>query len=168
MTTNSSGKFVWFEYISTQAPKAQGFFGELFGWSKRNVPMPGGDYTMIALGGGRMPSFVDLPLPLIERLTAYLLQPDDPSKAIDLIVVSDELRRRNLLEYVGGQDYMIQLAESFADWANAEHYARIVRDKGMLRDLIRCAGEIADEAYSNVDDVRQQHIMSGRGELELD
>lgn len=39
-------------------------------------------YTMIALGGGRMPSFVDLPLPLIERLTAYLLQPDDPSKAM--------------------------------------------------------------------------------------
>ncbi len=39
-------------------------------------------YTMIALGGGRMPSFVDLPLPLIERLTAYLLQPGDPSKAM--------------------------------------------------------------------------------------
>ena len=36
---------------------------------------------MIALGGGRMPSFVDLPLPLIERLTAYLLHPDDPTKA---------------------------------------------------------------------------------------
>ncbi len=40
---------------------------------------------------------------------------DDPSKAIDLIVVSDELRRRDLLDFVGGHDYMIQLAESFAD-----------------------------------------------------
>lgn len=39
-------------------------------------------YTMIALGGGRMPSFVDMPLPLIERLTAYLLSPEDPSKAM--------------------------------------------------------------------------------------
>ena len=39
-------------------------------------------YTVIALGGGRMPSFVDLPMPLIERLTAYLLQPDDPEKAM--------------------------------------------------------------------------------------
>jgi quinoprotein glucose dehydrogenase len=39
-------------------------------------------YTVIALGGGRMPSFVDMPLPLIERLTAYLMQPDDPSKAM--------------------------------------------------------------------------------------
>ncbi len=39
-------------------------------------------YTTIALGGGRMPSFVDMPMPLIERLTAYLLQPDDPEKAM--------------------------------------------------------------------------------------
>lgn len=39
-------------------------------------------YTTIALGGGRMPSFVDMPMPLIERLTAYLLQPDDPAKAM--------------------------------------------------------------------------------------
>jgi len=38
--------------------------------------------TLIALGGGRMPGFVDLPLPLLERLTAYLLQPEDPSKAM--------------------------------------------------------------------------------------
>ncbi|MGB2987100.1 MAG: replicative DNA helicase [Phycisphaerae bacterium] len=91
---------------------------------------------------------------------------DDPSKAIDLIVVSDELRRRDLLDFVGGHEYMIQLAESFADWANAEHYAKIVRDKGLLRDLIRCAGQIADEAYHGIDearvilDVAEQKIFS--------
>jgi replicative DNA helicase len=80
---------------------------------------------------------------------------DDPHKAVDLIVVSDELRRRNLLEEIGGQEYMIQLAESFAEWANAEHYARIVRDKGMLRDLIRCTGEIAEEAFTGIDEARE-------------
>ncbi|MBI1826318.1 MAG: replicative DNA helicase [Planctomycetes bacterium] len=79
---------------------------------------------------------------------------DNPAKAIDLIVVSDELRRRDLLEFIGGQDYMIQLAESFAEWANAEHYARIVRDRGMLRDLIQCAGEISESAYSGIDDAK--------------
>lgn len=79
---------------------------------------------------------------------------DDPTKAIDLIVVSDELRRRDLLDFVGGQDYMIQLAESFAEWANAEHYARIVRDRGMLRDLIQCAAEISESAYTAVDEAK--------------
>jgi len=82
---------------------------------------------------------------------------DDPTRAVDLLIVSDELRRRELMEHVGGQDYLIQLAESFADWANAEYYARIVRDTGMLRDLIRCTGEIAESAFSRVDEAR--HIL---------
>ena len=43
-------KFVWFEYVSTDANKAQGFFGELFGWSSKKVPMGGTEYTMIAQG----------------------------------------------------------------------------------------------------------------------
>jgi replicative DNA helicase len=94
-------------------------------------------------------------LPVHQRLFEVLLDLyDDPAKAIDLIVVSDELRRRELLDFVGGQEYMIQLAESFAEWANAEHYAKIVRDKGMLRDLIRCTSQIADHAYTAVDDAR--------------
>ncbi|MGD2110591.1 MAG: DnaB-like helicase N-terminal domain-containing protein, partial [Phycisphaerae bacterium] len=95
-------------------------------------------------------------LPAHQKLFEVLVDLyDDPAKAIDLIVVTDELRRRELLDFVGGQEYMIRLAESFADWANAEHYAKIVRDKGMLRDLIRVSGEIADEAYSHVDDARE-------------
>ncbi|MCB9725648.1 MAG: PQQ-binding-like beta-propeller repeat protein [Spirochaetaceae bacterium] len=38
--------------------------------------------TVIALGGGRMPSFVDLPLPTLERLTTYIANPDDPGAAL--------------------------------------------------------------------------------------
>ena len=94
-------------------------------------------------------------LPVHQKLFEVLIDLyDDPTKAIDLIVVADELRRREWFEFVGGQEYMIQLAESFAEWANAEHYARIVRDKGMLRDLIRCASQIAEHAYSGVDEAR--------------
>lgn len=48
-----TGRFVWFEYVSQDARKAQGFFGELFGWSTKNVPMPDGDYTMIAAPDGK-------------------------------------------------------------------------------------------------------------------
>jgi replicative DNA helicase len=72
---------------------------------------------------------------------------DDPAKAIDIIVVRDEMRRREIFEEIGGEQYLIELAESYADWANAEYYARIVRDKGLLRDLIRCSGQITELAY---------------------
>jgi uncharacterized protein len=53
MMTTSSGRFVWFEYVSRDAQKAQGFFGELFGWSTKSVPMPDGPYVMIAAADGR-------------------------------------------------------------------------------------------------------------------
>lgn len=97
-------------------------------------------------------------LPAHQKLFEVLLDIyDEPTKALDLIVVSDELRRRDLLDFIGGQDYLIQLAESFADWANAEYYAKIVRDKGMLRDLIRCAHEISEQAYHGLDEAK--HIL---------
>ena len=50
--TNATGRFVWFEYVSQDPAKAQGWFGELFGWSTRTMPMPDGDYAMIAEGMG--------------------------------------------------------------------------------------------------------------------
>jgi replicative DNA helicase len=94
-------------------------------------------------------------VPAHQKLFEVLLDLyDNPGKAIDIIIVSDELRRRDLMAYVGGQEYMIQLAESFAEWANAEHYARIVRDRGMLRDLIRCSSEITEMAFANVEEAK--------------
>jgi predicted enzyme related to lactoylglutathione lyase len=61
MTMTTTGKFVWFEYVSTDAQKAKGFFGELFGWTTQEVPMGElGAYTMIASGdrtiGGYLPT----------------------------------------------------------------------------------------------------------------
>lgn len=92
--------------------------------------------------------------PRHRRLFEVLVDLYDRNVPIDLMIVADELRRRGLLEEVGGYDYMIQLAESFGDWTNARHYAGIVRDKGMLRDLIRCTGEITERAYSATDDAK--------------
>jgi uncharacterized protein len=47
-----TGRFVWFEYVARDLKKAQGFFGELFGWSTKAMPMPDGEYTMIAAPDG--------------------------------------------------------------------------------------------------------------------
>lgn len=59
MATIPTGRFVWFEYVSNDAKKAQAFFGELFHWKTKTTPMPQGAYTMIVLGndtiGGYLP-----------------------------------------------------------------------------------------------------------------
>lgn len=71
----------------------------------------------------------------------------DNGKPIDIIVLEDELRRRGQLEEIGGRDYLIDLHKSVPSSANSEYYARIVRDKSMLRDLIQCTSEIIQAAY---------------------
>jgi predicted enzyme related to lactoylglutathione lyase len=59
--TMSTGKFVWFEYVSGDTQKAKGFFGELFGWTTQEVPMPDGAYEMIASGGRTIGGYLATP-----------------------------------------------------------------------------------------------------------
>ncbi|MCP4710772.1 MAG: replicative DNA helicase [Planctomycetes bacterium] len=83
-----------------------------------------------------------------------LLHLYDQKKAVDLVLLRDELKRRGQLEQVGDVDYLVSLAESVPSAANATYYARIVRDKAMLRELISISGEINSLAYE------------GRGEVD--
>jgi predicted enzyme related to lactoylglutathione lyase len=59
--TFPSDRFCWFEYVSKDSAKAQGFFGELFNWKTKAVPMPGGDYTMIAIGDHTIGGYLATP-----------------------------------------------------------------------------------------------------------
>ena len=89
-----------------------------------------------------------------QLLFEVLVELYDRGQPIDLVIVSDELRRHGQLDQVGGQGYIIRLCESVPTWVNAEYYAGIVRDKGLLRDLIQCAGQINEAAYDQAQEVR--------------
>jgi len=67
--------------------------------------------------------------------------------SVDLITVTDELKKRNVLEEVGGASYLATLTSIVPTAANAEHYCRIVKQKAILRDLIRVSTHIASEGY---------------------
>ena len=71
----------------------------------------------------------------------------------DTITVADELRRAGLLEQVGGTEALHELQNATPAISNAGHYARIVQDTALLRRLIHVAGDIAELAYSEPDDV---------------
>ena len=88
-----------------------------------------------------------------------LLDVYDRGDPMDLFVVQDELKRRDQLDQVGGTEYIVSLAESVPTWVNAEYYARIVRDKGLLRDVISCSGRIAETAYADAEPVAE--ILDG-------
>ncbi|MDP3722627.1 MAG: replicative DNA helicase [Candidatus Omnitrophota bacterium] len=66
---------------------------------------------------------------------------------VDLVTVAEELKKRNLLEEVGGPSYLTTLTSIVPTAANAEFYSRIVGQKAILRDLIRVTTQIAGECY---------------------
>jgi replicative DNA helicase len=74
---------------------------------------------------------------------------------VDAITLTDALRTRGVLEAIGGAAYIAELAAGVPTAANVAHYARIVREKAVLRGLASVATEIASGAYdspTNVDE----------------
>ena len=75
------------------------------------------------------------------------------NKPIDLVLLQDELDAQSQLESAGGAQYLVDLVNGVPSAANMVYYARIVRDKGMLRNLITTSSEINNMAYEARGDV---------------
>jgi len=85
--------------------------------------------------------------PAHELMYQALVDLRNAGKPIDLVLVKNELLQRKQLEQIGGVEYIVALAEGVPSTANVEYYARIVRDKAMLRQLIVAGTEMIREAY---------------------
>jgi replicative DNA helicase len=68
---------------------------------------------------------------------------------IDTITVTEELKNRNLLAEVGGAAYIATLINNVSTAANVEHYAKIVREKSILRQMIQYGTKIVEEGYKS-------------------
>ena len=68
-------------------------------------------------------------------------------RPLDFVTLRDELVSRNMLDRVGGVDYLMQIAESVPSAENADHYASIVLDRAMLRELERAGDRIKKEVH---------------------
>src|SRR3989475_6793968 len=78
------------------------------------------------------------------------------SEPVDLITLSETLRARGELAEVGGSAYLAELTERVPTAANAAHYAKIGRERSILRGLIEASTEIATRGYqapANVDEL---------------
>ena len=70
-------------------------------------------------------------------------------KNVDLITLSDKLKGDGILEQIGGVSYLSFLIDLVPSAANVEHYANIVKEKGVLRRLIKNATNIIAESYES-------------------
>src|SRR5262250_1007866 len=82
--------------------------------------------------------------------TLNLFERNEP---VDLLTVSEELKRRAELEEIGGPAALASLVEEATTAAHLLSYGAIVREKALLRDLIRIATDIIGQSYEARDDV---------------
>ena len=71
--------------------------------------------------------------------------------AIDLVTLTEELHGRGELESSGGAPYLASLVDGVPRVSNVEHYARIVKEKAMLRNLIHATHNIQQHAFDGED-----------------
>ncbi len=76
--------------------------------------------------------------------------------ALDEVMVAEEMDRLGVSESLGGLETLEELIERMPSVANAEYYARIVRDKGILRALVGTCTEIVQSVYDSERSSREQ------------
>ena len=75
------------------------------------------------------------------------------NKEIDVVTLIDMLVVKGIYDKSGGEDYIRTLTETVPDALNVKDYARIVKEKSVLRQLIAACGEISESAYSEQESV---------------
>jgi replicative DNA helicase len=68
-------------------------------------------------------------------------------QVIDPITVSEELKKTDELEFIGGMAYVAELLDAVPTAANIEYHARIVRERALLRKLIEASSQIIRDSY---------------------
>ena len=85
------------------------------------------------------------------RVFTQMIALGESQQAIDLVTLTEELHRRGDLEAAGGAPYLASLADGMPKVSNIEHYARIVKEKAMLRNLIHTTHNFQQHAFEGED-----------------
>lgn len=88
----------------------------------------------------------------------------EKNKPVDLLTLTDELKRKGELEAIGGSAYLTELTNYVPTSAHAEAYAELVSQKAVRRRLIKASGEISELGF-NEDTTTQELLEKAESEL---
>ena len=110
---------------------------------------------------------INLVIPILNKLSFYktahrelyqaIVDIYDKGQPVDLVVLREELKKRSLLEKVGGVEYLMELEEAVPTIGNVEYYANIVREKAIKRNLIEVAATIQKQSFEESTDT--EHLL---------
>lgn len=82
-----------------------------------------------------------------KKIFGAIIKLYDSGKAVDIVTLIEELKKKNMLDEIGGPTRITEMTGSVPTSANVEYYAKIVKEKSLLRNLINTATKIAAESY---------------------
>ena len=74
---------------------------------------------------------------------------------VDVLTVSEELKKREKIDYIGGFEYLANLTENIITSKNVEAYCNIIREKSTLRKLISASNEIIEKGFKENEEVQK-------------
>ena len=86
---------------------------------------------------------------------------------IDVLTVNEWLKKKNRIDVIGGPAYLAELVELVPTAAHVDYHARVVREKSILRALIRTATGIVTDSYEADEDVAALLDRAERAILEI-
>lgn len=88
-------------------------------------------------------------------LFATMRKMNEQNIPVDLVTITAQLDKDGNLEKAGGITYVAQIANSLGSASNIVHYAGIVKEKAVLRDLISIASNISNRSYDDTEDTEK-------------
>jgi replicative DNA helicase len=85
-----------------------------------------------------------------QKIFQAILDIYNDGKPVDLTILYESLKQRKQVEDIGGAGYIAELWDAAPTAANAEYYAKIVRDKAVIRNLIHATTELLRDSYDGV------------------
>ena len=82
-----------------------------------------------------------------------ILELGKKGSAIDVLTLGEMLREKGVPEEVVSEQFIMDIIDSVPTSANVKHYAKIVSDKALMRDLLRVTEDISEDCYKDSDDV---------------
>lgn len=91
--------------------------------------------------------------PAHAKIYETILKLYEKHQPVDILSVTARLKEDGLLKDIGGSSYLSQLIERVPSAINIGYYARLVKEKRVLRDLINASAEISEKAFEPIDDL---------------
>ena len=85
--------------------------------------------------------------PDFRLLFSVMQELSNENKPVDIVTVQERLEQKDLLKKIGGIEFLSQLASNFLTSANIKEHVKIIRDKSILRNLIKIGSDLVTTSY---------------------